>query len=79
MTAHDDDDRDRQRRYDRLAARIRACRRCEGMNILGETQAAPRDHIKVRPHRQPALAVLGVSRKRSADACQDERDVLKSV
>jgi uracil-DNA glycosylase len=43
MTAHDDDDtdRDRHRRYDRLAARIRACRRCEGMNIPGETQAAP--------------------------------------
>ncbi len=34
-------ERDRRRDYDIVAERIRACRRCEGMNIPAETQAAP--------------------------------------
>lgn len=34
-------DDDQQRRHDRLAARIKACHKCDGMNIPGETQSSP--------------------------------------
>lgn len=42
MTARDSDDRNRQRRYDRVVDQIRACQRCgPEMNKANETQAAP--------------------------------------